>query len=228
MYYKYLKSVLRHKWFVFIEACRLGVPWFGFIHDASKFQPCEFFPYAKYFHGDFVYESWTDVPMYVKQHHPGTVSLKADVNLAFDVAWHHHQKHNKHHWQAWLYVRRDSLVAASDIGTQRCSHIIEEVTLPGERPERITPGPIHIGRTKILVNGSDGARCLHCGKTFPLDIFSALPMPERYISEMVADWRGAGRAYGNPNTVEWYEKNKHNQIMHSETRRRVEELLNDL
>ena len=51
-------------------------------------------------------------------------------------------------------------------------------------------------------------------------------MPERYIREMIADWRGAGRAYGNPNTVAWYNQNKDKQIMHADTRKRVEELLN--
>jgi len=29
-------------------------------------------------------------------------------------------------------------------------------------------------------------------------------MPEKYQREMLADWYSAGRAYGNPNTAEWY------------------------
>jgi len=35
-----------------------------------------------------------------------------------------------------------------------------------------------------------------------------LPMPDRYRKEMLADWRGAGRAYGNQDTVGWYVKNR--------------------
>ena len=34
-----------------------------------------------------------------------------------------------------------------------------------------------------------------------------LPIPDRYRKEMLADWRGAGRAYGNPDTVGWYVEN---------------------
>jgi hypothetical protein len=31
-----------------------------------------------------------------------------------------------------------------------------------------------------------------------------LPMPGVYREEMLADWRGAGRAYGNADTAAWY------------------------
>jgi len=49
-YISYLKYILRHKWFVFWEACKLGIPWLGLIHDWHKFLPDEFFPYARYFY----------------------------------------------------------------------------------------------------------------------------------------------------------------------------------
>lgn len=35
----YLWYVLRHKYFVFVECCRLGVPWRGLVHDLSKLSP---------------------------------------------------------------------------------------------------------------------------------------------------------------------------------------------
>lgn len=55
----------------------------------------------------------------------------------------------------------------------------------------------------------------------------ALPMPEEYVREMVADWIGAGLAQGHGNDVlPWYEKNKDKMILHPETRIRVEFLLN--
>ena len=53
MYWKYLKAVLKHKWFVFIECRKLGIPWLGVIHDLSKFLPSEFIPYARYFYGPY-------------------------------------------------------------------------------------------------------------------------------------------------------------------------------
>lgn len=52
-----------------------------------------------------------------------------------------------------------------------------------------------------------------------------LPMPEAYIREMIADWRGAGKALGKPNTCEWYENNINKMRLHPETRARVEYLI---
>jgi hypothetical protein len=52
-----------------------------------------------------------------------------------------------------------------------------------------------------------------------------LPMPEKYIREMVADWIGAGRAQGTPDNMKWYAINKDKMILEENTRRRVEQLL---
>lgn len=52
-----------------------------------------------------------------------------------------------------------------------------------------------------------------------------LPMPEVYIREMVADWRGAGRAVEKPDTLAWYAANKDKMRLHPDTRKRVEQLL---
>lgn len=53
-----------------------------------------------------------------------------------------------------------------------------------------------------------------------------LPMPTKYILEMVADWMGAGRAItGKWEAQEWYHENKANIALHSTTRDLVEHLL---
>lgn len=52
-----------------------------------------------------------------------------------------------------------------------------------------------------------------------------LPMPDVYIREMVADWRGAGKALGKPNTCEWYYANRDKIQLHPASRKRVEELI---
>lgn len=54
-----------------------------------------------------------------------------------------------------------------------------------------------------------------------------LRMPEMYVREMVADWRGVGRTLGlgADNAVVWYRKNKDTMALHPQTRHRVEELL---
>ena len=49
-----------------------------------------------------------------------------------------------------------------------------------------------------------------------------LPMPEKYRMEMIADWRGAGKALGNSDTLGWYTKNRDNILLNPETRAEVE------
>lgn len=51
------------------------------------------------------------------------------------------------------------------------------------------------------------------------------PMPDVYRREMLADWIGAGRAMGKPNTWEWYDANKDNIKMHPDTRVWIEDQL---
>ena len=51
-------------------------------------------------------------------------------------------------------------------------------------------------------------------------------MPYKYAVEMVCDWAGAGRAItGKWEYKEWYYKNKEKIILHPETRKDVEMLL---
>lgn len=154
----YLINLMRHKWFVFLEACKLGIPLLGLIHDMSKFLPDEFIPYARYDFNKFEDNA---------QEYQGP----------FNMAWLKHQKRNKHHWQYWLLIN-DS------------------------------------GRRFQCENGD------HLKQVIPL------PMPKRYIKEMVADWRGAARARGNPDTFGWYVA-QGNIILHPETRAEVEKLLED-
>ena len=162
---KYLRYVLRHKWYVFLACLALRVPlWQAVLHDWSKFLPGEWFPYARYFYGP------SEPPinygeLFARQNHAANVAAwKEDLQRAFDAAWLHHQHASPHHWQHWV-LREDN------------------------------------GDTKVL------------------------PMPERYAREMVADWMGAGRALGKPDTRGWYEANKDKQQLHPETRALVERLL---
>ena len=53
-----------------------------------------------------------------------------------------------------------------------------------------------------------------------------LPMPDKYVKEMVADWLGAGRALrGHWDAWTWYEQHKDKIMLHSSTRIKVEWLL---
>lgn len=54
----------------------------------------------------------------------------------------------------------------------------------------------------------------------------ALPMPERYIKEMVADWMGAGRTYtGSWGMSEWLNNNLESFTFYPETYREVRSVL---
>ncbi len=53
-----------------------------------------------------------------------------------------------------------------------------------------------------------------------------LPMSDAARREMLADWRGAGRAQGyGDNTLAWYLKNKDKMRLHTNARRKVEAML---
>lgn len=92
MIFKYLRYILRHKYFVFREGRKLRVPlWQLIVHDFSKFRPDEFFPYAEYFYGEVC---------------PDYAAALAKRECAFNVAWLKHIHRNPHHWQFWL-LRND-------------------------------------------------------------------------------------------------------------------------
>lgn len=78
-YLRYLKTVLKHKWYVLVAGRRLKVPiWRLVAHDLSKLSWAEFGPYARNFCGD-----------------------KGDP-AGFKRAWRHHLSCNDHHWDHWL------------------------------------------------------------------------------------------------------------------------------
>ena len=208
---KYLWQVLRHKWFVFLEACKLGIPWLGLIHDLSKFRPSEFLPYARHFYGN--YPEWKTMDTWGKSYYFGRT--KESVKGDFDVAWLYHQKRNRHHWQYWMLTEDDPNVQwtiqqmAPDspmiLALSNEHHLIVEVE--GD-------DVIHTEAYRRLRDIADKLNAIRC-----------LPMPDRYRREMLADWRGAGRAYGDANTKRWYQQHRHKIVLHVDTRAWIEDQL---
>lgn len=96
---KYLSYVLRHKYHVFKECCRQGIPWKGLVHDWSKFTPAEWFPYVEKFYG-------------VTKSFYGDCG---DIDIRFDIAWLKHQNRNKHHWQYWVLMKDNGGVSPLDM-----------------------------------------------------------------------------------------------------------------
>ena len=157
-HWKYLKYVLRHKWYVMLACFREGLYWRSLVHDLSKFLPSEWFPYAEHFYGS-KRKPWRDSTGYYKPTNSG--------DLQFDYAWLYHQNRNAHHWQYWVLTEDD------------------------------TGKPI------------------------------CMPMPPKYIAEMVCDWRGAGKAQGfGSDPKQWYMKNRKNMQLHQQTRLIIERMLN--
>jgi len=118
-YLKYLKYLLIHRWFVFIECCKANNPWLGIIHDISKFLPSEFIPYARYFYGDYpsIHDVHGDSRNRVKLY-------KEDIEEQFNYAWLLHQNRNKHHWQWWILNNDDGTTEALETETK---YLIEMV-----------------------------------------------------------------------------------------------------
>ncbi len=103
IFFKYLKYLLRHKWFVLIECFKMGLYWRGIVHDMSKFLPLEFIPYMRYFYG--CYPDWSKMSGDFKLRYFGPT--KQSVEKEFDYAWLYHQRTNKHHYQYW-HLKEDS------------------------------------------------------------------------------------------------------------------------
>jgi hypothetical protein len=85
-YLKYIKTVLVHKWYVFVECVKEGIIWQGIVHDLSKFSPTEFKASVKYWCDDHTMED----------------------AINYQIAWLNHIHHNKHHWQNWVYYEDDT------------------------------------------------------------------------------------------------------------------------
>lgn len=79
---------IKHKYFVFLYACHLGIAWRGFMHDWSKFS---------------FEELWTSGKYYTGVQSPQTQERNA--NEDYSLVSVHHVGRNKHHWQYWVDYR---------------------------------------------------------------------------------------------------------------------------
>lgn len=155
---KYASYVFRHKWFVFVEACKMRIGLRGLFHDMSKFRIDEWTAYANFFYGKK--QSGDNGSGYCRED-------DKTVDTAFDTAWLKHIHRNPHHWQYWI-LREDE------------------------------------GDTKCL------------------------PMPIKFVLEMIADWKGAGKAQGHtgPNECQkWYIAHRDTIKLHKKTRKIVDDLM---
>ena len=95
-YISYIFYVLKHKWYVLLmhRLCHVSL-WRALMHDISKFYPIEFKAYANAFY-----------TLNGKKRY-----LSYNINTyAFQRAWNHHQKYNKHHWHYWVMYQKDNTI----------------------------------------------------------------------------------------------------------------------
>jgi hypothetical protein len=155
-YIAWFKYLTKHRWYVFIECCKSGIPIRGFFHDIDKYLPKQFIPYAKFhFNKDGSRINRRDATGYYD-------GLNCGDN-EFEMSLFLHFRKSKHHDVSWVIPHR--------------------------------------GTYKIF------------------------PMDDKSILEMVCDWKGAGKANGTPDVIGWYKVNGNNQLLHEETRAKVEKLL---
>jgi hypothetical protein len=81
---KHFTTIMKHKYYVFIECCKMGIPLQGIVHDLSKLRPSEFWSSAKY---------WTGKG--------SPVEAERDA-IGYSLAWRYHKGRQKHHWQWWI------------------------------------------------------------------------------------------------------------------------------
>jgi len=80
----HLKTVTKHRYYVFKNCHYAGITMRGLIHDLSKLNPIEFFEGVKYYKG-------TSSP----------IDECKKIN-GYSMAWLHHKGRNKHHFEYWV------------------------------------------------------------------------------------------------------------------------------
>lgn len=81
---RFIKKVLKHKWYVARYCFACGLYWRGIKHDISKFHPIEFKENVKYY----------------MEGKSSIVVCKLNNN-GISRAWLHHKGHNDHHYEYW-------------------------------------------------------------------------------------------------------------------------------
>lgn len=146
--WRHFVTITRHRWLVRQGCFRVGLYWQGLTHDLSKYSPTEFRVGVKYFQGD-------KSPNGAERNDKG-----------FSEAWMHHKGRNRHHYEYWTDMSRQT-------------------------------------------------RC-----------YESIPMPRKYLVEMVMDRRAAcktyqGKDYTDGAALVYFEKSRERELMHPDTRQQL-------
>ena len=148
----HFKTITHHRFLVMAGCFRVGLIRQGLTHDLSKYSPTEFWEGARYYQG-------TRSPNAAEREDKG-----------YSEAWMHHKGRNRHHYEYWTDMNRQT-------------------------------------------------RC-----------YESVPMPKRYLAEMVMDRIAAcktyeGKAYTPASALNYFLKSRERELMHPKTREELEVLL---
>ena len=148
----HLKTITHHRFLVMVGCFRVGLIRQGLTHDLSKYSSTEFWEGARYYQGN---------------RSPNAAERE---DKGYSEAWMHHKGRNRHHYEYW-----------TDMNRQTRS-------------------------------------------------YESVPMPRRYLAEMVMDRIAAcktyeGKAYTQASALNYFLKSRERELMHPKTREELEVLL---
>ena len=150
--WQHFVTITKHRWLVRSGCFKVGLYWRGLTHDLSKYMPTEFWVGARYFQG-------VRSPNAAEREDKG-----------YSEAWMHHKGRNRHHYEYWTDMNRE---------------------------------------TKV---------------------YESVPMPRKYLVEMVMDRIAAcrtyqGKAYTDASALIYFDKSAEKQLMHQQTRQELGHIL---
>ena len=145
-------TITKHKLLVLDGCFRVGLYWQGITHDLSKYSPVEFWNGARYYQG-------TKSPNTAERDDKG-----------FSEAWMHHKGRNRHHYEYWTDMNRQTRN------------------------------------------------------------YESIPMPRKYLVEMVMDRRAAcmtyqGKAYKDDSALIYFDRSREKDLMHPRTNKELRYIL---
>jgi hypothetical protein len=134
---------------------------------------------------------------YAKTFYAWDGTKQYEESIDFATAWMKHQHRNKHHWQYWCKVDGVPLPMTNILIWDR-------------------------GEAQEFVKHNDGM--MDWVDLRPVDAarITCDEMPELYVREMLADWQGAGKALGKPDTLAWWLQNRDKMILGFDTRNQID------
>jgi hypothetical protein len=90
---RHFHTINRHRFHVFLNCVRCGIPWRGLVHDLSKYSPAEFFPSARFCTGK-----------------KSPIGEERKSEGGYSSVFIHHTRHNRHHFEYWVDVTTGDII----------------------------------------------------------------------------------------------------------------------